>query len=72
MDLNLNDLPPKVREQVLAQAGEKPKATRSRKGTGDAQPCAGSCGCGERFENYRRWETKHFGPGHSRWRIDLG
>lgn len=72
MALKLSDLPPAVRERALRAAGapaERKKASRA--GTGDAQPCAGHCGCGERFENYRRWEQKHSGPGHSRWTVDL-
>jgi hypothetical protein len=67
--VNLNDLPPAMRERVLAQAGEKPRAKRSRAGVGDGQPCPGRCSCGEEFPKYTAWE-RHWSYGH-RWIIDL-
>lgn len=70
MGVNLNDLPPAVRERVLGQAKVKPRAKKSRAGVGDGQPCPGSCSCGEAFEKYTAWE-RHWSYGH-RWIIDLG
>jgi hypothetical protein len=69
--VNLSNLPPAMQAKVLAQAGEKPRARKSRAGTGDGQPCPGRCSCGATFMTYRRWEQKHFGPGHSRWSVDI-
>jgi hypothetical protein len=69
MGLKLSDLPPAMRDKVLAQAGEKPRAKKSRAGTGDGAPCPGHCSCGEAFPSYPPWE-RHWSYGH-RWSIDL-
>ena len=69
MGLKLSDLPPAMRDKVLAQAGEKPRGKKSRAGTGDGQPCPGHCSCGEAFPSYPPWE-RHWSYGH-RWVIDL-
>lgn len=73
MPLKLSDLPPAARERALRAAGtpaERKKA--SRKGTSDAQPCAGSCsGCGETFDRYTAWERHHDAGCVGRWVINL-
>lgn len=69
MALKLSDLSPAMRDQVLTKAGEKPRAKKSRAGTGDGQPCPGRCSCGESFGRYTSWE-RHWSYGH-RWVIDI-
>lgn len=80
MGLNLNDLPPKIREQVLAQAKAKgiaipksarPKPAKSRAGTGTGEACEGVCKCGEEFGTAAAWErhATGAGPEHSRWEM---
>jgi hypothetical protein len=73
MALRLSDLPPKLRAQVLEQAGEKPSSKASRAGTGTGEPCPGTCQCGEEFGSASKWErhSKGAGAGHRRWTITL-
>lgn len=66
--MRYDDLPKAMRDQVDRQLG-KPQGGRarpSRGGTGDGQPCAYVCGCGERFESFTRWErhSRASGDGH--------
>ena len=72
--LRLSDLSPKVRAQIEAEQGAKPRTGKSRKGTSDRVACAGSCGtCGQEFASAHLWEQhcKAVHAGNGRWDIDL-
>lgn len=74
MALKLSDLPPKLRAQVLEQAGEKPESSKaSRAGTGTGEPCPGFCQCAKEFPSASKWErhSKGAGAGHQIWSIQL-
>lgn len=74
MALKLNDLPPKLRAQILEQVGEKPASSKaSRAGTGTGEPCPGTCQCGEEFGSASKWErhSKGAGAGHRIWSVHL-
>lgn len=43
----------------------------SRAGTGDGQPCPGTCSCGQRFGRYTAWERHAAATGHRVWSIEL-
>lgn len=75
----VGQLPAAVRKRLAEQGHDIPAPGRrrpapSRAGTGDAQPCAGACLCGHRFETFAAW-LRHCDTtdeaGHSRFDIDL-
>lgn len=67
--MRLEDLPPRMREQALAQLGEQPKARTTRRGAG-ATTTDGVCwACGERFTSTRKWEAHSDLTGHRRFEL---
>lgn len=70
MGIKLSDLPPHLRDKVLAQDGRKPRAKKPS-GQGDRAPCPGSCSCGEKFESYGPWEAKHWPTCRGRWIVEI-
>lgn len=69
------DLTPEARKRYADQLGDaastRSRPRPSRAGTGDGQPCAGSCQCGQGFERFTDWERHARQSGHSRWSTDL-
>lgn len=68
--MKLEDLPPAMQRQALAQMGEKPKRSRA----GDSRVATdGTCvGCGERFTSTAKWERHSDATGHHRFELNIG
>lgn len=69
--MRLEDLPPKMRQQALAQMGETPKKPRTtRTGAGKTGTDGWCATCREHFTSTSAWE-KHCdaNPGHSRFEL---
>lgn len=76
--LRLEDLPPKVREQIQASnpelgklAGKSKSQAKSRKGISNKVPAPGTChACGQEFPNPDIWE-RHVDAVHGGARFDI-
>jgi hypothetical protein len=71
--LRAEDLPKHVRDKLGLDVKGSGRRKKSRAGVGHSAPCAGTCVCGEPFDNYSAFErhARELGPGHHRWRITI-
>ena len=68
--IRLEDLPPQMREQVLAKAGEPTTRKKDRTGAGRTATEGWCWTCGEEFVSTTAWERhSDENPGHRRFEL---